>query len=115
MANKIQTTLVKDSATIPKHIPDRKSRLKSSSRIEALQRTAVTLVIINVVLVAGAIFLSYRISSKIVATEDLRRTISENRQEVHDLAIELAIVKDKKMKQLLGNNYTEVLDVFGQQ
>jgi len=105
MANKIQTTLVKDSATIPKHIPDRKSRLKSSSRIEALQRTAVTLVIINVVLVAGAIFLSYRISSKIVAIENLRRTISENRQ-----AIELAIVKDKKMKQL-----TEVLDVFGQQ
>jgi len=33
MANKIQTTLVKDSATIPKHIPDRKSRLKSSSRV----------------------------------------------------------------------------------
>jgi cell division protein FtsL len=115
VASKEQALLAEEQAYIPERVPGEKVQPKPKSRVKTLQRMLAALVVVNVVLIIGAVFLCYRLSNQIFTVEYLRRTMLETQQDIWKLNTDLEMATNEKMQQLLGgNDYSETLNTIGQ-
>jgi len=97
------------------YVPERQVETREKPKSHPLEKFLSLLILVNVLLTMGAIFLCYRLSSKVFTVEYLRRTMLETQQEIWKLNTDLEMATNEKMQQLLGDtNYSYSLSDIGQ-
>lgn len=98
------------------YVPERPiQRRAEASKSHPLEKFLSLLILVNVLLTMGAVFLCYRLSSSVFTVEYLRRTMLETQQEIWKLNTDLEMATNEKMQELLGNaNYSYSLSDIGQ-
>jgi hypothetical protein len=110
-----QTVLAETPQYIPQYVPKENKTPKPKSSYKLWERMLALTVILNVVLITGAVFLCYRLSNSVFTVEYLRRSMLETQQDIWKLNTDLEMATNQKMQSLLGNaDYAKSLTSIGQ-